>query len=190
MFKILMIFFVLSCNAYKFDNNQVASFHLNISVDTNKRYVNMINYIKNDTIIKEIIYPYYPLIECFDFPQIALPDTVIRPITFANIDYYMFITNDTNKSIRYKYDLIKKFDSINLNKYKNKKYIVEYTNFIKNDTCTSTYDFGVFFNERNVWSISILPKVIRPGLWRMVSYIFVFDENDNISRIKTSFAQE
>lgn len=150
-------------------------------IDTMKRYNNIIKYIKNDKVIKDIIYSYYPEIQCFEFPD----TTEFGKI---GVDDYIFMTGDTNKSRRYLWNLRKKVDSLNVINKEN--YSTKKTNYHNKDDCMSNYDFTIYFDSNRIWSIYIVPKEIIPGLFRSIGYTFKFNEKDEIVVVKTLHGQE
>lgn len=179
---LFLIIILISCSTSNILNNNL------FQVDTNKRFNNIINYIERDSIIERKIYKYYPKIECFDFPEYSEPDTLPWYNGIIGVEDYMFIVNDTNRSIKYKYNILNKLDS--LNKLKVKDSNQYQTNYIKKEPCSSLYHFEVTFQYDSIWIIYILPKEIRPGIYRSIGYSFVFDKEDRISRVKTGFMEE
>ncbi len=153
-------------------------------VDTNLRYKNIINYIKKDSVIDEIIYKYYPPIQCFDFP-----DTTGFFGLFP--EEYFLLNGDTSKKNNFTLFKIRHsgiLDSVN--QFLLEKYVKMNTNFKKEFICDSFYEFSIGFISDNIWSIAIGPKNIKPGIFRAIWYVFLFDDKDSIMKTITHFTQQ
>lgn len=151
-----------------------------INVDTNKRFNAIVDYIKQDSVIKKIVYRYYTEINCFEFPNTT------RFIDYS-IDNYIFINNIGELSTKEKWYLKKYVDSMNI--VRKSEFVSHLTNFKKDTNCVSNYKFSISMDGTK-WFIEVIPKETHAGLYRIVNYLFMFDSEDNITKVKTNFVME
>ncbi|MFH1049471.1 MAG: hypothetical protein V1779_00915 [bacterium] len=180
MKKILFIISIIMCSETFAQSYNEYRCH----VDSNLRYSNIIGYIKNDSIIDRIIYKYYPPITCFDFPDTS-KFMIIGP------NEYFLLKGDTAKKKNITLFKIRHsgiLDSIN--QYRFEKYEKMNTNFNEDNNCDSVYNFSIGFISNKIWVVAIIPKKITPGIYRSISYVFLFDDKDSIIKTITHFAQE